>query len=358
MKKIKIFLGGYINFINAQNLNCRALADHLDKNRFDVYALLLYSGTLDTNKFDETHLFKCRYPHKIFKYLGYFWGILNCDVAYLPKGEICNWNKFWIKLLGRKSLRTVEGIYGKEMLGEILSNKNITYKEFKKSFEGYDKLFSITRFVKNYNEKHHNIKCEEKILYLGADIDIFLNVNKAIESLKNIIFIGRLKRRKGVFDILEIAKSFPELNFYMAGNGEDEEEIKRDIASNKMKNVELLGTLTHEELASKLKSMDLHLFPSRSEGFPKVTLETAAAGVPSLVYDDYGADGWITHGKNGYVVHTIEEIKETIKHLKDNPKELQEVSKNAIEMAKRFDWRVVIKEWERVIEELYNEKKI
>jgi len=43
MKKIKIFLGAYINSTNAQNLNCLALAKYLDKDKFDVYTLELKS---------------------------------------------------------------------------------------------------------------------------------------------------------------------------------------------------------------------------------------------------------------------------------------------------------------------------
>ena len=34
-KKIKVFLGGYVNCTNAQNLNCRALAKYLDKDKFE-----------------------------------------------------------------------------------------------------------------------------------------------------------------------------------------------------------------------------------------------------------------------------------------------------------------------------------
>ena len=34
MGKIKVFLGGYINYTNAQNINCRGVAEHLDKNNF------------------------------------------------------------------------------------------------------------------------------------------------------------------------------------------------------------------------------------------------------------------------------------------------------------------------------------
>ncbi|BDY13553.1 glycosyltransferase family 4 protein [Hydrogenimonas cancrithermarum] len=357
MKKIRVFLGGYINFTNAQNLNCLAIANHLDKKRFEIFSLTLYSGKIPIQSTSHIKTFRCFYPHKISKYLGYLWGIIQCDVAYLPKGEICGWNKFWLKLLGKKSFRTVEGIYGDEMLGQILES-GTTYEAFKRSFLGYNRVYSITRFLKNYNEERHGIKTEEKILYLGTDTDTFLNENKEITGLKNVIFIGRMKKRKGVFDFLDLAKRFPELDFYMAGNGEDLDEIRNYIEENNLSNVEYLGTLTHSQLAEILKKMDLHIFPSRSEGFPKVTLETAAAGVPSLVYDDYGADEWITHGKDGYVVHTFEEMEKTIRHLRKHSDELAKASKNAIELAKRFDWKVVIEEWEKVIEELYNEKQI
>ena len=35
MNRIKVFLGGYINYTNAQNLNCRAIAEHLNKDKFE-----------------------------------------------------------------------------------------------------------------------------------------------------------------------------------------------------------------------------------------------------------------------------------------------------------------------------------
>ena len=39
-----------------------------------------------------------------------------------------------------------------------------------------------------------------------------------------------------------------------------------------------------------------------------------------------------------------------------NPEELKELSRNAIELGKRFDWSVLVKKWEMVIEKIYNEK--
>ena len=41
--RVKLFLGAYVNCTNAQNLNCFALAKHLDKSQFDITTLSLYS---------------------------------------------------------------------------------------------------------------------------------------------------------------------------------------------------------------------------------------------------------------------------------------------------------------------------
>lgn len=356
MKKVRVFLGGYINSTNAQNINCLALATHLDKEKFDVYTLDLYSGNFDNASVDGVKRFRCFYPHKISKYIGYLWGIYHCDVAYLPKGESDGWNKFWLKLLRKKSFKTVEGILDEKNLESTLVHWG-SYEKFIASFKYFDRVYSITKYLKEYNFKHHNIQSESVPLYLGSDIDTFINLEKSIIELKNIVYIGRVLKRKGIYDFLDVAKNFPDLNFHIVGEGDEADSIKRIIKVEKLHNITIHGRLNHEELADLLRKIDLHLFPSRSEGFPKVTLEAAAAGVPSLVYFDYGASEWIRHGESGFVVQTLDEMKENIQMFIDNPKVLQKISKNAIEMAKKFDWKILIKEWENIILMLSNEKK-
>ena len=98
--------------------------------------------------------------------------------------------------------------------------------------------------------------------------------------------------------------------------------------------------------------MDLHFLPSRSEGFPKVVLETASSSIPSILYDDYGADSWIDHTKNGFVVSNFEEVKSVIDNLIENPDLLRHNSENVLELAEKFDWKIIIKSWEKVIDNL------
>ena len=48
MKKKKIFLGGYVNHLNAQNINCKSLSIHLNKDKYRVRTMLL--GNEDFSK--------------------------------------------------------------------------------------------------------------------------------------------------------------------------------------------------------------------------------------------------------------------------------------------------------------------
>ena len=98
---------------------------------------------------------------------------------------------------------------------------------------------------------------------------------------------------------------------------------------------------------------DLLFLPSRSEGFPKVILEAAASSIPSIVYSDYGASEWITNGENGFVVDDFSEVVDKIKYLIDNPDIYMKMSKGSELLANDFDWKNIIKQWEKVIDNLW-----
>lgn len=352
--KIKIFLGAYINCTNAQNLNCLALAKHLDKEKFEVYTLELYSGDLPNSIIKGVNIFQCFYPHKISIYLAYLWGIWNCNVAYLPKGELPKWNRFWVRFLKKKKFTTIEGIFDDQALKNAILNHG-SKKALLAHFNSFENRYSITRFMQNYNFENLKIKSSSRILYLGTDIQTFLNEYKNVKELHNIILIGNDLVRKGIFDYIELAKEFQDLTFHVVGTGNGKIDVNEEIKTRGLSNIKNHGGLKHAELVALLKQMDLHILPSLSEGFPKVTLETAAAGVASLVYSDYGAAEWISHKECGFVVDTLTQMKQIIKELQENPDLLQEASKGAFQMAKRFDWKIMIKDWEEEIERILKE---
>ena len=354
-KKIKIFLGGYVNTVNAQNINCRSIAIHLNKNKFEIAALKLYSGTLETDTLKDIRLIETNYPHKITKYISYLKGILWADVVYLPKGELPKFTIFLTKLFNKNSFSTVEGVFD-ELAQQNAINYFGSIQDMKKYFHAFDHLYSITKFMSKRNRELIDLQTEDKVLYLGTDVDVFINKQKEIKALKNTIIIGNDLVRKGIFDYLELAKTFPKITFHIVGTGNGKIDVNETLQKESINNVVYHGGLPHHELKKLLEKIDLHIFPSRSEGFPKVTLETAAAGVPSLVYSDYGATEWIKHGKNGFVVNTLDEMKKIIENLLEHPHQLQEISENSVKLAIHFDWKEIIKDWEQVIENLMENK--
>lgn len=355
MKKIKIFLGGYLNCTNAQNLNCRSIAKLIDKEKFDIFGLGLYSGDLPELLQDNLKIYKCSYPHKIFKYFGYLWGIFQCDIAYLPKGECHKWNFIWMRLLRKKSFSTIEGI-----LDETNMKKSVQINGSKtkvlKQYKDFNRLYSITSYLRKYNFLHHGVESTSKILYLGTDTCSFTIPNRIYGELKNIIIIGNHLKYKGIQDYFILAKKYPRLIFHIVGSGNGEIDINLELNKLKLSNCIYHGALNHQQIKKVLQDVQLHIFPSRTEGFPKVILETAAAGVPSLLYSDYGANEWIDDHYNGFVVDTVDQIQTVIDKILVDPEILSKISRNAIDLAKSFDWKVLIKDWEKEILTIVNTK--
>ncbi|MCM1139289.1 MAG: glycosyltransferase family 4 protein [Muribaculum sp.] len=355
-KKIKVFLGGYINSINAQNLNCRSLANHLDRDKFEICALTYPGGSLsigtEFNHIKKISLLLPLYkPLQFLRNIAYLRGLLWCDVAYLPKGEIFDFVQRWAKRLGKKTFITVEGVLDKETYTGVLSLCG-SEDGIRRLYNGYDRTYSITKYMSQENSRILNIK-SDGILYLGVENKDF-KVNresKKHESIE-IVFIGNDLKRKRVDEFLELARLFPNMSFNIVGGNNS---FIAELGKEHLQNVTYHGRLSHMEMAKLLSKMDLHVFPSRSEGFPKVTLETAAAGVPSIVYGDYGASEWITSGKDGFVVNDFNEIIDIIKDIQIHPEKLNFLSVNAIAMAARFDWSSLVKEWENVIVDLNNQ---
>lgn len=348
--KVKVFLGAFVNYTNAQNLNCLALAKHLDKSKYTVMTGVGYSGELPVGTISEVKYFHARYPAKFFFPLCFIYGILWCDVAYLPTPGYWKLCRFLLRVFCKKAFQTVEGM----MIGSNLSkltDQGITIDEIRESLNYTGHTYSITRAMKNVNEEKIGLKTDDHILYLGTEYQKFHN-DVPRKSLTDIAIIGSNLFYKGIEDFFHLASVFPDLNFHIIGSGMGKIDFPLEIEKRNLKNLKWHGSESHEQLKETLKEIQLHVFPSRAEGFPKVTLEAAAAGVPSVVYSDYGADEWITSGKNGFVVTRFEEIVDIVRDLLEHPEKLQPLADNARKLAASFDWSVRIKDWEKVIDEL------
>jgi len=345
MSKIKVFLGGYINYTNAQNLNCRAVAEYLDNDKFEVLALTTHFGE---NVCFEANTFYCLKPFSFSKHLGFLWGILNCDVAYLPKHiDTPLWVLKLAKLFKKPIFTTIEGNVtdlSKPNLIALFGSEN----NMKNHFSYFKQVFGITRFL--IQETQSVISMNDTPLSLGVNVHQFNS--KIAQELRSIIFVGGLIKRKRIDEFLQLAELHPKITFNIVGNGSVKENLEKKASSN----VVFHGVLAHAKMNAIFQQSDLLFLPAKSEGFPKVILESASAGIPSIVYSTYGASSWMKHRENGFIVNDFDEVKGIVNELLNDSKLLQSISENTKELANGYNWENVIKDWEKVIVNLYNEK--
>ena len=125
-------------------------------------------------------------------------------------------------------------------------------KYVKKTLELSDKIIVLSEEWKEYFKKLVN---ESKIIVLYNAIVIPNEFKKDFES-KNILFLGRIGERKGIFDLLKVIKElindYQDIKLYVGGDGEVE-RLKKFILDNKLeKNVEYIGYYTPNSETFKL----------------------------------------------------------------------------------------------------------
>ena len=139
-----------------------------------------------------------------------------------------------------------------------------------------------------------------KVIYNGVNLEKFKPV-AGTEKCNEIIFIGNLKREKGVLELLDgfakIAEKHPEIVLNYIGGGPMLTTLKNKVASLNLNNrVNFLGVLSHQELPGIIAKAKILALPSYNEGVPNVILEamacgttvvaTSVGGIPEVVTSD------------------------------------------------------------------------
>ncbi|MGY8989891.1 MAG: glycosyltransferase family 4 protein [Flavobacteriales bacterium] len=311
-------------------------------------------------------IFNCFRPYRISIPLAMVWGLFKCDVAYFPKHlDTPNWILKFAKIIRRPVFTTIEMNMCDRTKLNMIDNFGDVDK-MKKHFDLIPYIYGISRFI--IDKSTCGVKLQKNPLYLGVENDHFLSEKSKL--LKNIVFIGSLIQKKNIEEFFRLAKTFPNLNFHIIGNKKYlkvskkkkinykeqwKNRINKNIELEFLDNITLHGKLNRDTLPKILRNMDLLFLPSRSEGFPKVILEAAASGVPSVVYSDYGALEWIENKKNGFVVNEFDEVINIVNQLIHKPKLLQSCSKDVVCLSQEFSWKNKIKLWEDEINNILND---
>lgn len=346
MGKIKILLAGYVNYPNAQNVNCDNIAKYLNKNLFEVHVLSTSIKPIDKKYYKENNI----HVHSIIshrciwyiqRYLIMLFG--KYDLYYLPKVESVDY-KFVRKYKKKKCIiSSVEGVVGQQ-----IADDDIKVKIY---YLSCTDIFSISECVK---ESVNDIWDKDtNVLYLGVN-----NIQKDLikrKNIKKVAWIGSVINRKRPYYIIELAREFHNIEFYMIGDGEQLESVRDIVKRSNLLNCHCLGRIPNNEIYDVLRNMDLFVMTSDKEGLPKAIGEAMSCSIPAIYINEcYNVD-YIQDGINGYAVKNLEEMKEKIQYLLDNEDKYRKIQRNAYETIQDYTWDNLIKEYEDYFIMVYKE---
>lgn len=162
--------------------------------------------------------------------------------------------------------------------------------------------------------------CKEIVAWSNYSSSIIETINSKDEEY--ILYVGRMHEDKGIMDLFsattELLKQNKKLCLLYAGAGPATGRLEKKIKENLLvKQVKILGPLSHEELGGVMRGAKIIVTPTQKkcpEGRCMVTMEGLAMGVP-VVAPDYGPFPYLVkHGVNGllYEVDSLEDLAQKI----------------------------------------------
>lgn len=123
----------------------------------------------------------------------------------------------------------------------------------------------------------------------------------------HFLFVGRLVFQKNVSMLLRVIQRLRGQGYYcrlkIIGEGnykQSLEELSDKLCLSDV--VDFVGSVFYTEIPKYFDWADVFLLPSNYEGFPRVIMEAAAAGLPIVATDVSGAGDIILQEETGYIV--------------------------------------------------------
>lgn len=156
---------------------------------------------------------------------------------------------------------------------------------------------------------NHNTKMIISYKKLGNKIPVLPNKfeKKSLNfnSTFKLLFVGRVEVKKGIIELIEACKLLikNKINFKLliVGGGELYESIKENINSDLVmsSHIELVGLIKDpERLKSYYLNSDVFVFPSHTEGFPRVIFDSMLYNLPIITTMVGGISGFMKHNYN------------------------------------------------------------
>lgn len=216
-------------------------------------------------------------------------------------------------------------------------------KSIEKNLSQISKILVETPLLQDvYSGFYHLKNCE--VLENFRDEEIKPR-EAMIHSPLKVIYLSRVMRLKGIFDLLEVSKRLEneykdKVHFDIYGLKEFDKKDQEAFSSYRCDIVSYLGSLNNEEVIGKLKEYDLLVFPTRAtfEGTPGVIAESLIAGTPILSSEFPQAGTLLVKNKNSiwFKMFDVDDFEIKLREILGNPNMLLELMKHCQISAEKY----------------------
>ena len=257
------------------------------------------------------------------------------DVAHIHmsyKGSFTR-KRIIINILARKKIPIVLHMHGSSFKDYYKESSKGKQKQISDTLNKARIIVALGISWKNYFESISSTKV------ISLDNAVFPKKHETILNEKMYITtMGVLSKRKGTYDIIEVAKKLrgkidEKYKFLIAGDG-DIEKVKKLIELNGLSDMFLIpGWISDsEEIERIYRKSVIYILPSYNEGMPMSILEAMSYGIP-IISTNVGSIAAVVEKENGYVVNPgdIESIESCIQQLLKNEEKNEIMGRNNIE---------------------------
>jgi glycosyltransferase involved in cell wall biosynthesis len=249
-----------------------------------------------------------------------------------------------------KKVVTFHGVFNNQI--EMLHGKtaqNLSHKYEQNALKWADAVTAGSTESFNYYSK-----LESKVFFVPNAIDIdSLSSEVNTRYDKQIIFVGRLSKEKGIHTVIKTAKNLPnEIDLIIVGSGPEENFVVESIKNHK--NIHYLGYQPKEKTIPLIRGSKLLIQPSLAEGISGSLLEAMACKTPVITTNIGGNVELFENNKSGILIEpeNSEELLKKIVSLLDNPVKLEQISNSAFNTVQQYDWSNIGKKYLDLYEKL------
>ena len=243
--------------------------------------------------------------------------------------------------------------------GYLYTKKNLTNKFFSKLYEILLKfifkhknkmiILQNSEDYKKFKELDKNRNCTI-IPGSGVDKNKYKDINPKNNN-KNILFVGRILKDKGVFEFVEAAKIIKkrfDWNFIIVGpkDYQNPSKVSENTLEKWIKHKVIKWFDYSPDVKNFYKDSSIVCLPSHREGFSKVLLEAAASARPTVTSNIPGCREAIIPNKTGltFKVKNVNDLVDKLTFLINNKnKRIKYGIEGRKLISKNFDKKIINK---------------